>query len=254
MIRDSIFISYSHKDSKWLAEVKKHLSILVHNHQLVIWDDSKLVVGGNWRNEIIQSINKCKVAILLVSNDFLASEFIVKQELPRILKAAKKEGVVIFNVVLDECAFHLTELGNFQCFNNPKFPLEELKAPERKRVLVRLTTQLLAVINSIQKPGTGDEDGERNEMLPDFSRILVLACIVLNDAGNSTITHIAAATGLSRKIVKASLDTLLSEACIEKFQLTENKKPSTVWRASAPGKNIFRLFEKRYKNLFQQTT
>ena len=81
MIRDSIFISYSHKDIKWL-------------------NDSKVKTGSNWQEEILQSIKKCKVAILLVSNNFLASEFILKKELPGILKSTKHEGLIIFNIIM----------------------------------------------------------------------------------------------------------------------------------------------------------
>ena len=58
MIRDSIFISYSHRDYKWLGEIKKHLSILELNHQLVIWDDTKIKVGNDWKSDIYRGIYK----------------------------------------------------------------------------------------------------------------------------------------------------------------------------------------------------
>lgn len=247
MVRDSIFISYSHKDAKWLSEVKKHLSILEHNHQLIIWDDTKLKTGSVWKNEILQSINRCKVAVLLVSNNFLASEFILKKELPKILKATKQDGITIFNLIIDTCAFHLTDLETFQCLNNPHSPLEELKPHDRKKVLVSLTSQLLSVIHTVKKGAQSEDNGILNRESSDFSRVLVLADIVKYEA--RTITDVQNSTLLRRKIVVESIDKLQSENLIEKFQLVQNKKPSTIWKASETGKNTFKVFETAYSNL-----
>src|SRR5689334_214323 len=110
MPKDNVFISYSHLDKKWLNEVKKSLGLLVHSDKIILWDDTRIGPGSDWYQEILQAIGRSKVAILLISRNFLASEFVIKNELPRILKAASKNGLVIFNLVLDTCAFKLTEL------------------------------------------------------------------------------------------------------------------------------------------------
>jgi TIR domain len=243
MIRDSIFISYSHKDAKWLNEVKKHLSILEHNHELIIWDDSKIKTGSDWKNEIDQSIKRCRVAILLVSTNFLSSEFILKKELPHILKAAKNDGLTIFNVILETCAFHLTELEAFQCLN-PKFPLEELKPSDRKRVLVGLTTELLAVVGKDQLKSSDVHGLDENT---DVTRILTLACLVKR--GPLSITEIQHCLLLRRKLVVSSLEALQKQAYIEKIKVEINKKPATQWKALELGISSINLFESAYSNL-----
>lgn len=251
MIRNSIFISYSSVDSKWLADVKKHLSILELNHQLLIWDDTKIKVGSDWKSEIEQSIKKCRVAVLLVSNNFLASEFIVKKELPEILNASRHDGVIIFNIILDTCAFHLTDLAIYQCLNNPKFPLEELRPAERKRVLVSLTTQLSEVIAN-QKPifTEGDKITLNNEA-ENFCTILVLADLKKN--GAKTITDIQNSIALKRKNIVAALHKLEELNYIFKFhEQTENKKPSTLWKASELGCAIYNDFESVYNKILNQ--
>jgi len=244
MIRDSIFISYSHKDAKWLQEVKKHLSILEHNYQLIIWDDSEIKTGSDWAGDIHQSIKRCRVAMLLVSTNFLSSEFILKKELPLILQASKKEKITIFNLILDTCAFHLTELDAFQCLNNPKFPLEELKPSDRKRVLVGLTTELLAEMGKGQVKSTDDHGIDEST---DVTRMLTLACLVKR--GPLSITDIQNCLLLRRKLVVSSLDTLEKQAYIEKIQAIKNKKPSTQWRALELGISSIHLFESAYSNL-----
>ena len=243
MIRDSIFISYSHKDEKWLNEVKKHLSILEHNHELIIWDDSKIKTGSDWKNEINQSIQQCSVAILLVSTNFLSSEFILKKELPHILQASKKQGLTIFNVILETCAFHLTELEAFQCLN-PKIPLEELRPSERKRVLVGLTTELLEVMGKDQLKSV-DEHGF--DASTDITRMLTLACLVKR--GPLSITEIQHCLLLRRKLVVSSLRALQKQAYIEKIKGEISKKSSTQWKASELGISSINLFESAYSNL-----
>jgi len=244
MTRDSIFISYSHKDVKWLNEIKTHLSILQHNYNLIIWDDTKIKVGSNWKEEILQSIKRCKVAILLVSSNFLASEFVLKEELPRILKGTRQDGLIIFNIIIDACTFQLTELKTFQCLNDPANPIEELKGPIRKRVLVNLATELLSVMN---KSGsvTDDESSQlSDEENMQYSLILILA--YLSKTGAKTITDIQNATLIRRKIIVLSLEQLKNQGLIEKYQDNEKKKCSILWKVSTFGLNVFIQFEKVY--------
>lgn len=243
MVRDSIFISYSHKDVKWLQEVKKHLSILEHRYELLIWDDSEIKTGNDWKTDIYQSIKRSRVAILLVSTNFLSSEFILNKELPLILQASKKKTITIFNLILDTCAFRLTGLDAFQCLNNPKFPLEELKPPDRKRVLVELTTELLAVVGK----GNATIHEQDLDESTDVTRMLTLACLVKK--GPLSITEIQNCLLLRRKLVVSSLDILEKQAYIEKIQVVKNKKPSTQWKALELGNISINSFESGYSNL-----
>jgi hypothetical protein len=86
-----------------------------------------------WREEIRRAIASAKIAILLVSVDFLASDFIATDELPPLLEAAEKEGAKILPVILGPCAFEETELAKFQAVNSPAKPLIDLqKAAQEK--------------------------------------------------------------------------------------------------------------------------
>ncbi len=240
---DNIFISYSKKDSKWLAEVKMHLSILEHKYQLEIWDDTKIKIGNNWQEDIFHSIKRCKVAILLVSNNFLASEFILKRELPAILNKANIEGLVIFNVILDFCSFKESGLDKYQCLNDPRIPLEELKAAHRKRELVKLTTQLK---ETIDRPQNALSDV--NETPYSIGMLLVLMLLI--KVGPKSITEIQnSITSLRRKTIFLELEKLVVLKHVEKVKDDGIKKPSTKWKGTEEGKIIFSNFEKTYLQL-----
>jgi internalin A len=80
--RTGIFISYSHKDQKWLEELQVHLKPLIREQDIDIWDDTRLKVGVRWREEIRGAIQRAKAAVLLISPNFMASDFIAQSELP----------------------------------------------------------------------------------------------------------------------------------------------------------------------------
>ena len=141
-MREQIFISYSHKDKKWLEELKRHLTVLEHNHKLVVWDDTKIEAGSKWRQEIEKALNSAKAAILLVSDNFLVSDFIREHELPPLLQAAEKEGLKILWIPVTSTMYEYTEIVEYQCLTEPSRPLNSLKKSERNRELVEICRKI----------------------------------------------------------------------------------------------------------------
>src|SRR5690606_22976993 len=73
--RDKVFFSYSHADGEYLERALIHLRPLERAGALNLWSDTKLRAGDRWREEIRKAIGAARVAVLLISADFLASEF-----------------------------------------------------------------------------------------------------------------------------------------------------------------------------------
>lgn len=90
-----IFISYSHKDHAWKERVGLFMQCMRRqgHFDYNTWDDGEINISEEWERRIEEAISKAKIAVLLISPDFLTSRFISEKELPIILKK-KSEGLL----------------------------------------------------------------------------------------------------------------------------------------------------------------
>lgn len=100
---NKIFICYSHKDIKSKQRLETHLKVFVKQGQLDFWSDEQINVGEDWDPEILRSINESNAAILLISTEFLASDYIIDRELPLIFQKRQNEGMKVFPFILFPC-------------------------------------------------------------------------------------------------------------------------------------------------------
>lgn len=135
----SIFVSYSHKDSEFLERLKVHLKPFEKNGQIDLWSDTKIKAGEKWKDKINKALDESVIAILLISADFLASDFIVDNELPPLLKDAEEKGKVILPLIVKPCRFTKDEnLSKFQSINDPKLPLSKLNDNDKEEMYVKV--------------------------------------------------------------------------------------------------------------------
>ena len=88
----------------------------------------------------IDGLRGCVAKVGLVSDAFLASDFITRNELPVLLKAAEQDGALILPVIVSPCRYERTPaLKEFQAANSPSRTLEEMKPAEWKRVLLQVS-------------------------------------------------------------------------------------------------------------------
>ncbi|MBK7132264.1 MAG: toll/interleukin-1 receptor domain-containing protein [Bacteroidales bacterium] len=130
---NKIFICYSHKDHSYLERLMIHLKPLEKKGLVDIWVDTRLKAGDKWKKEILIALKKAKIGILLISADFLASDFIIDNELPPLLHSADEAGTLIIPVIVKPSRFlREKNLREFQAINTPDEPLSLVNENERE--------------------------------------------------------------------------------------------------------------------------
>ena len=145
-----VFISYSRKDVKWLKELKIFLQPLEREADLQVWSDTDIKPSSDWHADIQRAINQADAAILLISQDFLASDYIASDELPQLLSAASDRGLRIFPIILSSYFLQDSPLLKFQAVNDPSLPLDALTKAKRHSVLARLAGAISELIKVAQ--------------------------------------------------------------------------------------------------------
>jgi hypothetical protein len=102
--KQTVFISYSHKDEEWKDQLRVHLDALQAEDKDFVdpWDDRRIGVGDKWKEEIEGAMDRSSVAVLLISAHFLTSNFILREEVPRLL-ARREKGLNIVPIVVRPC-------------------------------------------------------------------------------------------------------------------------------------------------------
>ena len=162
--RNQVFVSYSHADEEFLKRLRVHLGLL-ERRNIKIWTDKDIAPGMKWQDEIKNALSKTKVAVLMISTDFLSSDFITKQELPPLLAAANREGVEILPVIVKPSAFGDIEVEPLSCYQavNMGRPLVKLKDDaEREEEFVRILQVIRKHMEGAPRPSappvTPEED------------------------------------------------------------------------------------------------
>ncbi len=148
MKKNRIFVSYSHKDQKWLERVQSAIkSMNLSGIYIDLWSDKQIKTSQVWKEEIKKALNSSVAAILLISTDFLASDFIVSEELPTLLKNAELKKTKIINLIIKPSRFkHIPSLSRFQAVNDLSKPLCKIPEYEQEEMLVKLTEDIEDIV------------------------------------------------------------------------------------------------------------
>jgi len=99
----TVFISYSHEDEDEKEALLTHLRVLAKDGLIDVWSDDQIGAGVTWQREVEQAIARAQVAVLLVTASYLASDFIVDDQIPKLLQRRQTKGLTIFPVIAKAC-------------------------------------------------------------------------------------------------------------------------------------------------------
>ena len=133
-------------------------------NQIDPWSDERLKPGDDWKREIENALARANTAILLVSADFLASDFITRVELPSLLMAAEKRRCKVVPVIIGPCAFlRIQSLQRFQAVNPPDQPLRGMRPNKAEETLAKLVAAVADQVIEQEGGTTAQGQTPKNE-------------------------------------------------------------------------------------------
>ncbi len=104
-----VFISYSRQDEQEKEKLLSHLAVLKGAGLIDLWSEDRIGAGRDWQQEIRAAMAQAQVAILLITANFLTSEFILGKAVPTLLKRHEREGLTVFPVIAKACAWRTVD-------------------------------------------------------------------------------------------------------------------------------------------------
>jgi hypothetical protein len=145
--KSTVFISYSNKDRRHFERLNSHLGALGKEGLLRVWSDQALRAGDYWYEGIKNAIEEATAALLLVSADFLNSEFILHEEIPRILQRRSADGLIVFPVIWRPCPWQRVPwLSRMQVRPKDGQPLSPRTVPRIELELAAIAEEVFKLI------------------------------------------------------------------------------------------------------------
>ncbi len=109
-----LFFSYSHKDEQLRNELETHLALLKRQGVISSWHDRRITAGSAFDQIINSELESSQIILLLISANFLASDYCYEKELSRALEKHKNESAVVIPVILHPCDWHSAPFGQLR--------------------------------------------------------------------------------------------------------------------------------------------
>jgi hypothetical protein len=109
--RLSVFLSYAHKDERLRVELEKHLSVLRRSDLIETWHDRKIAPGAPIYSEIERHLERSDLVLLLISPDFLDSDYCFRREMRIALRRHARGQARIIPIILRPVDWQRTPIG-----------------------------------------------------------------------------------------------------------------------------------------------
>jgi hypothetical protein len=107
----TLFFSYSHVDEALRNQLEVHLSALKRQGLIATWHDRRITAGTPVGPAIDRNLDAAQVILLLVSSDFIASDYCYEREMARAMERHEKGEARVIPVILRPCAWHDLPFG-----------------------------------------------------------------------------------------------------------------------------------------------
>lgn len=144
-----VFFSYSHNDEELRDELSKHLSILKRNGVINEWHDRRIPPGTEWKKELDDRINQAQIILLLISADFLASDYCYETEGKCAMERHERGEAIVLPIILRPCSW---QGGLFEKLQALPIDLRPVTSwPNRDEAFTNVTEGIRQCVTRLQR-------------------------------------------------------------------------------------------------------
>ncbi|MCX6901647.1 MAG: TIR domain-containing protein [Verrucomicrobia bacterium] len=154
-----IFISYSHRGNglAWKELLLKQLAVFESHHLLDPWHDDETKLGDDWHERIKAAMGSARLAVLLLTDEFLKSPFVLQHELPELQRRHKDEHLIVAPILCEKCDWEANAwLASLQIkprVQATPVPLVSFSETDRERILRQLATEIAGELGNAALSG-----------------------------------------------------------------------------------------------------
>ena len=231
-----LFYSYAHKDERFKDALETHLKILKRQGVITDWNDRKIAPGSDWKEEIDLNLEKAKIVLLLISSNFLASDYCYDTETIYALERHKKKKSVVIPIIIKPCLWQESNFKHLQALPKDGKPVSLWRDKDEAWLFVAK-----GIANTIQQIPTLIHD--------DFESIVYGKEKVKAKAGKE----------LSKQPLEEQLQTFLATynrwyISPLRIQKWGSKQKGFEWLANYSTRSIRKALEKLYEDGHLKTT
>jgi len=137
------FISYAHEDEAMKNDLDKHLISLKRSDKIDVWQDRMLMAGTEWDSTIKKELEEADMILLLISVDFISSQYIWDKELKTALQKHENGTARIIPVILRECDWHDMPFAKLQALPTGAEPVTRF--PDKDQAYTNIAKEIARV-------------------------------------------------------------------------------------------------------------
>jgi hypothetical protein len=149
MMREKLFISYSHKDIRWFERVREQLAVLEQEGLIDAFDDTRIRAGEDWYARLDQEMREAQIALFLISASFLTSAFIRKEEIPRLFERHEAAGMILYPLLVRDCPWQeVSWLARLQIRPRDARPIARMTASTLDKCLADVAREIASIVRA----------------------------------------------------------------------------------------------------------
>ncbi len=160
-----IFFCYAHEDEALLKKLKMHLRPLEREGLIDVWHDRDINAGSEWKQEISKRLNEAQIILLLVSPDFMGSDYCYGIEMKRAMERHERGDAQVIPVMLRHVYWQSAPFGKLQALPTDAIPVLSSKWHTLDEAFYDVAEGIRIAVKEIneQYPSLGEERVKENE-------------------------------------------------------------------------------------------